>query len=179
MGKLETSQEQQETFALLGLAVALCQEIESKFAQSILLAMTEKQRKKYTTFGELLVARDKMTFGQLVMLFKEDWDLKPEFEHLLDCFVRERNVVVHRLTILEGHGLRTKRERQRINKRLAKFIDLAFLIHKAFNASYQASQEFQSWWLKEYQGTDLPFKVPNEAEDDIISFLDMIKYKRS
>src|SRR5258707_13620555 len=108
----------QETFALLGLAVHILHEIESHFAQATLLGLTDKQKRKHKSINDLWNARDKMTFGQLVAHFKEDWILESTFEGLLDRFVTERNVVVHRLTCLEGYGVQRSEDTKELNARL-------------------------------------------------------------
>jgi hypothetical protein len=79
----------QESFAVLGLAIHLLHEIENHFSQATLLGLAEKQKRKHQSINDMWAARDRMTFGQLVPLFKEDWDLQPEFEFVLDKFVEE------------------------------------------------------------------------------------------
>jgi hypothetical protein len=122
-------------------------------------------------------ARDRKTFGQLVSLFKEDWDLHPEFELVLDKFVQERNRVVHRLTKLQGFGVSTQRERQKLNARLSKFLDVAFLMRKIFHGAYLVSNEFARDWLKNHKGIEIPLETPEAWREDIDYFFAVAKYK--
>jgi hypothetical protein len=167
----------QETCALLGLAVHMLHQIELYFAQATLLGLTDKQKRKHGRIFDLWDARDKMTFGQMVAHFKEDWILESAFEKLLDNFVTERNIVVHRLTVLEGYGLRKAKDRKKVNARLTTFIDQAFLMCRFFRGAYAASNEFARYIVKDRQGIDTPLVTPKEWLEDRDMFLSLVTYR--
>jgi hypothetical protein len=177
MSKKPSREALQETFALLGMAVHMLHQIESNFAQATLLGVTNKQKRKYATINDLWNARDKMTFGQMVTHFKEDWILEPGFEELLDGFVAERNIVVHHLTALKAYGVERAKNRKKLNARIVAFIEQSFFIHKFFHGAYLASNEFASYAVKDVRGIDIPFTTPNEWLDDRDMFLSLVTYR--
>jgi hypothetical protein len=94
--------------------------------------------------------------------FKEDWSLDSTFESQLDNFVLERNVVIHRLTALDGHGLETTEDLNTLNARLLAFIEQAFLMRRFFHGAFLTSNEFASHTLKHARGIDIPLETPPE-----------------
>jgi hypothetical protein len=166
-----------ESLAGLGLAVHLMHEIESYFAQATLLGLTSKQRTKHHTVDEMWAARDRMTFGQLVLLFKEDWRLDPDFERQLDWFVNERNTIIHRITAMDEFDVNTAEGRQMLDRRLATFISAAYPMLRIFRGACIVSNDFSSFWLKEQKGIDIKHEVPDEWANDGELFLSVATYK--
>lgn len=169
--------ELQATFAALGMAVHVLHEIESYFAQAILLGLTDRQKRKHKNMNELWSAREKMTFGQLVAHFKEDWILEATFEGNLDNFVLERNVVIHRLTALDGYGVETTENLKTLNARLLAFIEKAFLMRRFFHGAFLTSNEFASHTLKHAHGIDIPLETPPEWIENRDMFRSLAIYK--
>ena len=118
-----------------------------------------------------------MTFGQMVLVFKEDWELDANFEKLLDAFVLERNFIVHRITAEEGYGVRSAQQRRKLNARLGKFIDQTFLMSKFFHGAYLASNEFARDMVKREQVIDIPLEIPEEWIERRDMFLALARYK--
>lgn len=167
----------QETFAFLGLALHMLHGIESHFAQATLLGLTERQKRKHRTVSDLWKAREKMTFGQMVLLFKEDWELDPDFEKLLDEFVSERNFIVHRITAEKGFGIASARDRRKLNARLATFIDKTYFMSEFFHGAYVASLEFARHMVRVQRNIDIPVEPPREWQERKDMFLALVKYR--
>lgn len=177
MTRATPSQALRESFAGLGLAVHLLHQIEQYFAQATLLGLTSKQRSKHATFSDMWAARDRMTFGQLVLLFKEDWSLDPDFEKQLDWFVGERNIIVHRLSALDGYELTNESGRNQTNARVANFVEAAYPMLRIFRGAYLVSNDFKQDWLKTHKGIDVSLEIPSEWEGDSELFLAVATYK--
>jgi hypothetical protein len=171
--------EVQETFALLGFAIHILHQIEEHFAQATLLGLSEKQQRKHSTINDLWNARERMTFGQMVLHLKEDWILEPAFEKQLDAFVAERNIVIHRLTSLEGYGVESPNELAALKERTAAFIEQEFLMSKFFHGAYLASNEFARQMVKEHDGMDIPLETPDEWKQNRDLFLSLVTYRHS
>lgn len=169
--------ELQDTFAALGMAVHVLHEMESYFAQAILLGLTDRQKHKHKNMNELWNAREKMTFGQLVAHFKEDWILDSTFEGHLDNFVLERNVVIHRLTALDGFGVETTEDLKTLNARLLAFIEQALLMRRFFHGAFLTSNEFASHTLKRAHGIDIPLETPPEWVKNRDMFRSLVTYR--
>ncbi len=170
--------EMEEVFALMGVALATLHEIERDFANSVLVGLTNRQRKKHDTVQDLLEARSKMTFGQLVGHMKEQWTLKPEVEFFIDTFLKERNAFIHGLTTLDGYNPRHKRQRARLRKRVETFIEMSLLARRIFRAANYASIDFAQWWLTQHGVEHEPLPRVESIEDDIDSFLEMLGDQR-
>ena len=118
-----------------------------------------------------------MTFGALISTMKEQWQLHPALEQFLDEFLQERNTFVHRLTTLDGFGLVRKRDRERLERRVDRFLDMAFAANQLFSAAQDASLSFAQNWLKEHKGIDVGVEFPEHAEREITSFLALVDLK--
>ncbi len=177
MSHATPSQALRESFAGLGLAVHLLHQIEQYFAEATLLGLTSKQRSKHATFNDMWAAQDRMTFGQLVLLFKEDWSLDPDFEEQLDWFVGERNLIIHRLSALADYNLTTESGRNQANARVANFIEAAYPMLRIFRGAYLVSNDFKRDWLKTHERVDIPLEIPDEWQGDSELFLAVATYK--
>ena len=174
--KLPSREALQDSFTRLGMALQILHEMERFFAQATLLGLTDKQRRKHETMNDLWAARDKMTFGQMVLLFKEDYILPLEFEKALDAFVLERNVIVHRITTLEGYRLDSTEDRERLNERISTFIEQALFFRKFFHGAFLASNEFARGILKS-GGVDIPVVTPDEWQAHVNLFRGLATYR--
>lgn len=179
MGKQAQKQDMQDVCAMMGLALTLLHEIEQELAEAFYVGLTEKQKKKHPTVNDLIAARSKMTFGQLVNLMKEQWQLDHGFDRFLDAFVDERNQFVHSLTTQEGFGILRKRDRNRLRKRLGHFINQAFLAKRLFRAARYTTVDFAQYWLKKHEGVDLNLPKIPEIEREIDVFLGLLGELRS
>lgn len=166
-----------ETLAGLGMALYVIQEIESYLAQATLLGLTARQRKKRKTFEDFWAARDKMTFGQLVEHFKEDWIVDSNFEESLDWFVSERNTLVHRVLVTDDFSLRSEKDREELNQRIVKFMDIAAFMKHVFHGGYLLSNEFLVDWGNKRSKVKVFLKTPEEWEDDIVLFRDIATWR--
>ena len=178
MGHPVQKKEMEEVFALMGIALATLHEIEKDFVSSFLVGLTERQKKKHVTMQQLLEAREKMTFGQLVNHMKEQWTLKPEVEYFIDSFLQERNTFIHGLTALDGFNPRYKRQRAKLRKRVEHFIEVALLARRIFRAAYYASNDFAQWWLREHQGVNIDLPANEDIKDEIAFFLELLGDQR-
>jgi len=167
----------QEVCAKMGLCLAMLHEIEDKFAKSILFGLNERDKRKGRPFKEVWASRDEMTFGRLVMIMKEKWNLNPELEEFLETFVKERNVFVHRLTSAKGFSLRSKRDRKRLEKRVDRFMELAFVANRLFTSALYTSIDFTQDWLKKTRGIDAGVRFPAEVQERIADFLELVDPK--
>jgi hypothetical protein len=179
MSRKPARAEMQETFALLGFAIHILHQIEEHFARATLLGITEKQQRKHSTINDLWSARERMTFGQMVVHFKEDWILETSFEKQLDAFVAERNIVIHRLTGLEGFGIEISSELAALNERITAFIEQEFIMSRFFHGAYLASNEFARHMVKERDGTDIPLETPEEWKPNRDFFLSLVTYRHT
>ena len=128
MTKEERLEEMEEVWAMMGLTLTIFHEIEYHLSQAFLLGINEKARRQDKKIKELLSDREKMTFGRMIGVMKEEWSLHPIFEMFIDAFVKERNIFIHKLTSLDGYNVLYKRDRNRLKKRLEGFIEVEMLM---------------------------------------------------
>jgi hypothetical protein len=127
---------------------------------------------------ELLEARNKMTFGQLVSHMKEQWILKPEVGQFIDFFLQERNTFIHGLTALEGYNPRYKQQRVKLKHRVLQFMEMALLARRIFRAANFASNDFASSWLKEHKDVDIKLPHDPNIQEEIDFFLELLGDQR-
>jgi hypothetical protein len=157
--------EMKDVFALMGLTLSILHEIEKDFSRAFVFGLTERDKKKGKTFGDLWEDRDHMTFGRMVSIMKEKWELDPVLELFLDTFVKERNIFIHKLTKMDGYGIFGKAKR----KKLAKRVDLFF----------QLTICFSKYHMEEYKKIDVDFQVPEEIMQEVSEFMSLLKPRES
>jgi hypothetical protein len=162
-----------EAWGLMGGALTLMHEIESDLAHAIFVGLTEKQKRKYPTLSALIEARKKMTFGQLVGLMKEQWEITPEFDGFLDMFVEERNHLVHDLTVLPGFSVDKARDRKKLIRRVGLFVQACYLARRIFRGAAFASIDFMAYRARK-QGFKIDIQTSEEIELRMAEFFDVI-----
>ncbi len=171
--------EMKDVFALMGLTLSILHEIEEDFSRAFLFGMTERDKKKGKTFGELLEDRDHMTFGRMVSIMKEKWELDPLLELFFDTFVKERNIFIHKLTKMDGYGIFGKAKRKKLAKRVDLFFRLTLMARKLFSSAFDATICFSKYHMEEYKKIDVDFQVPEEIMQEVSEFMSLLKPRGS
>lgn len=171
MTKEERLEEMEEVWTMMGLTLTIFHEIEYHLSQAFLLGINERARRQNKTIKEIMSDRGKMTFGRMIGVMKEEWSLHPIFEMFIDAFVKERNIFIHKLTTLDGYNVLYKRDRKRLKKRLAGFIEVSMLAQKIFESAWFVSMAFGVRLAEKEEGKKIPFDIPPEIAEGIKEFL--------
>jgi hypothetical protein len=98
--------------AKMGMCLVVCHKVEFYLANSFLLGVSEKQKRKYATFDELLGGRNKKTLGNLIRIIEELYDMNETFKSGLELFLLMRNKLVHGITTEKRFSFHTKKGRK-------------------------------------------------------------------
>lgn len=63
-------------YSLMGMALSICHEIEYFLSKSFIFAITEEQKRKYITINDLWEGWSKKTFGQLIRLIQDGYNIE-------------------------------------------------------------------------------------------------------
>lgn len=171
--------EMTEILGLMGMGLLVVQEIESDLAFSFVFGMSDRQRRTDRTVADLWVERDRMTFGQLLAALRGWWEPDPVLDEFLDGFLQARNMFIHRITRLEGHDLRYKRGRQRLNRKLQAFLNMAFVARELFKSARRATEILAVGWLEAADSSFTPIEVPPEVEEEAAMFVSLLRFKHA
>ncbi|MGO8370741.1 hypothetical protein ACC808_20155 [Rhizobium ruizarguesonis] len=93
---------------MLGRCLVRCQEIEKNLSNSFIFCAPQKNKPEGKTISDLQAEWKRLTFGQLVKMIKNDWEMVPEVEGALDLFKNSRNLFVHRLCTDPRYDISTR-----------------------------------------------------------------------
>ncbi len=148
---------QMHLFTMLGICTARCQEIEHLIAQSFILGVAEAQKGRYKTISDLVRAWQKKTFGQLLRLIDEGYEVDPVVRASLDLFLEMRNKLIHGITTDPRYDIDTSWGQDETIAFLKLFEILSRPIRKAFRASFYASIDYGNEYLiKDPQAPKVP-----------------------
>lgn len=91
----------------LGMMLIRCQQIEDYIAKSFILAISDKQKRKYETIEDIENGWRKKTLGNLIRCIEEGWEIDPFFKQFLDFFVQNRNMVIHDIAVSDRYDITT------------------------------------------------------------------------
>jgi len=126
----------------LGICLVRCQQIEHYIANSFLLGISEKQKKKYKTINDLRAGWKKKTLGNMLQSIEEAWEIDPIVKASFELFLNNRNTLIHGIATSEQYDIRTLWGQHELLSFL-KFFDIhSRMVKKAFRGSYYASLDF-------------------------------------
>jgi hypothetical protein len=126
----------------LGMCLVRCQQIEHYIAQSFLLGISQKQKRKYETINDLRAGWKKKTLGNMLQCIEEAWEIKPLVKENFELFLNNRNILIHGITTDERFDIQTHWGQLELLAFLNFFDVHSRIVKKAFRASYYASIQF-------------------------------------
>ena len=126
----------------LGICLIRCQQIEHYIAQSFLLGISKKQKRKYTTINDLRAGWMKKTLGNMLQCIQEAWEIHPLVKANLEFFLENRNLLIHGVATNERFNIRTRWGQRELLSFLNFFDVHSRIVKRAFRASFYASIEF-------------------------------------
>jgi hypothetical protein len=135
----------------LGMFLVRCQQIEHYIAQSFLLGVSKKQKRKYETIDDLRAGWKKKTFGNMLQSIEEAWEIHPIVKESFDLFLEHRNFLIHHIATSDQYNIRTSWGQDELLAFLTFFDAHSRMVKKAFRASFYASIDFgaKHWGVPE------------------------------
>ncbi|MFZ4761343.1 MAG: hypothetical protein ACOYK8_00815 [Alphaproteobacteria bacterium] len=151
--------------------MARCHEIEHALTNSfIFVAILNNQKNKSLTISDLKKSWKRKTFGQMMQLIEEGWDIEPTIKVALDGYKQMRNLLAHSLVIEERYDINTAWGCKELALFLSSFDLYSRLIKRVFQGSFYASIDLAASYLKTPKDIkNMVNEVLGEHEKELIS----------
>ncbi len=159
---------------MLGRCLVRCQEIEHNLARSFIFCAPHKKKQKNKTISDLTAEWSRLTFGQLIKMIKNDWEMLPELDGALDMYRHSRNLFIHRLCTDPRYDISTRWGVMEFLPFL-QFFDLQTkIVMRASEASLAASLDFA---VRQFGAPGDFEPLGDEHEERVAAFFEMFWMK--
>jgi len=134
---------------MVGMCLAVCQQIEHYIVHSFLLGVSERQKRKYQTIYDLRNGWKRKTLGNLLAAIDEGYEIEPLVRSSFDLFLQMRNQLIHGLLTSERYDINTDWGRRELLAFLSFFDIVAKSVRRVFRSSFYASIQFGVEYLSE------------------------------
>lgn len=121
---------------MLGTCITTIHRIENYITESFIFAIGNKKYDNYKITEVTKFWKEKFTFGKLIQLIEERYEIEPTIRRALDLFLIQRNKIAHGLTKDERYDIDTLWGQKETISFLALFLRNAWELEKIFEASY-------------------------------------------
>lgn len=152
---------------MIGKSMVLVHKLEDYITNSFIFAVGNK---KYSDFAISEVTKywkKNLTFGKLINLMKENYDIDEDFEDSLQLFLQQRNKIAHGLTKEERYDIDTLWGKKEIVGFLALFLKNAFALEPVIESAYITSIGLGYFIMEKESKT-----IPKELKEEIKNFYD-------
>jgi hypothetical protein len=162
-------------YSVMGIALSVCHEIEHYLSESFIFGITESQKRKYETINDLWEGWSKKTFGELIRLIQDGYNIEPIVKNGLELFRDMRNKLVHGITINERYNIHDEWGQKELLSFLDVFLTLANSIKQISFACYSASIQFGISLLEDEKKSTI--KLPEDALEELSLFCESFEIK--
>jgi hypothetical protein len=135
-------------FTLLGICIARCQEIEHLVAHSFILgALAPSERRGNSTISELIQRWKRKTFGQMLRVIDEAYEIEATVRASFQLFLEMRNHLVHGLTTDERFNIHSAWGQDETIAFLTMFELISRSVRQMFRSSFYASINYGNTYL--------------------------------
>lgn len=167
-------------FSAMGLALSHCHEIEYLLSNSFLiglLGLSDKEKSKYDTINDLNEGISKKTFGQLLRIIQEAFEIEPTIEASLNLFLNMRNKLVHGITKDKRYDIHDEWGQKELISFLDIFLILAKPIKEIALSCYVTSMQFGLEIMKK-EGLPV-IKLPEDSIEKLSMFCECFKLNKN
>jgi hypothetical protein len=150
---------------MLGMCLVRCHQIEDYISKSFILAVSDKQKRKYQTIRDLQIGWRKKTLGNMIICVKEAWEIDVTLDAGVEMFREMRNLLIHGITTHERYDISTEWGK----KELIQFIRLFDIGSRVVRLAFRSSYAFSLAYAIEHFGlqddfSDFSLSVDHEEE---------------
>lgn len=127
---------------MLGNAITTIHRIENYITESFVFAIGNKKYDDYTIKEATKYWKQKFTFGKLIQLIEERYEINKTIRNALDLFLVQRNKIAHGLTKDERYDIDTVWGQKEIVSYLALFLRNAWALEEIFEAAYITTMRY-------------------------------------
>lgn len=121
---------------MLGVSITTIHTIENYITESFIFAIGNNKYNEYTIKEATTYWKEKFTFGKLIQLIQERYEIKEVVHNALMLFLVQRNKICHGLTKDERYNIDTIWGQKEIIGYLALFLKNAWTLEYIFEAVY-------------------------------------------
>lgn len=168
---------------MLGDCMVTIHRIESYITESFIFAVGNEKYFDYTLEEVIKLLKDKFTFGKLIQLMEERYEIDEVVHNGLRLFLTQRNKIAHGLTKDPRYDIDTLWGQKELVAYLAIFLKNAWALEAVFEAAYITTMGVAGHLLKDNLNDPKELKFINDFEKDpdviekVSLFAEVFKFK--
>lgn len=164
-------------YSAMGIALTECHEIEYLLSKSFIFGISDEQKRKYDSINDLMEGWSKKTFGQLLWLIQDTFEIEPTLKTALQLFLEMRNKLVHGITEDKRYDIRDEWGQKELISFLDTFLSLSEPIKEIAFSCYVTSMQFGLELVKK---DGLPaIEFPEDSIEKLSVFFEFFNQKMS
>lgn len=154
--------------SMLGVCITTIHRIEDYITSSFIFAVGNKKYDNYTIDKATRFWKDKFTFGKLIQLIEERYEIDEVIHRSLKLFLTQRNKIAHGLTKDVRYDVDTIWGQKETIGYLALFLRNAWVLEEIVESAYIATMAFGFHLMKRETKDPELLKTIDEFENDPI-----------
>lgn len=159
---------------MLGVCLTTIHRIEALITDSFIFAVGNKKYDRYTIDEVMKLWKKRFTFGQLIQLIQERYEIDETVYNSLRLFLIQRNKIAHGLTKDERYDIDTVWGQKEIVGYIALFLKNAWVLGEIFESAYVVTMGVGFNLMENSEKDPELLKAINEFENDP-NILDKVK----
>lgn len=164
-------------YSAMGIALSRCHKIEYLLSNSFIFGFSDEQKRKYDTINDLREGWSKKTFGQLIRIIQDTFEIEPTLKASLELFLEMRNKLVHDITGDERYDIHDEWGQKELIAFLDTFLTLAEPIKDIALSCYVTSMQFGIEIMKK-DGVAV-VELPEDSIEKLSTFLEFFNLKKN
>lgn len=152
--------------SMLGVCLTTIHRIEDLISNSFIFAVGNKKYDNFTINDLKKHWRDEFTFGRLIHMIEERYEIDEIVHSALKLFLIQRNKIAHGLTKDERFDIDTLWGQKEIVGYLALFLRNAWILEEVFESAYIVSMGVGFTLIEDSERTPEIHKIQNDFEND-------------
>lgn len=153
---------------MLGICITTIHKIENYITDSFIFAIGNEKYGEFTIKEVTKLWKRKLTFGKLIKLIQERYEIDEDIHHALILFLTQRNRIAHGLTKDERYEIETVWGQKELVAYLALFLRNAWLLEEVFESAFIVSIGVGFNLIKENSDNPELLKTISDFEKDPI-----------
>lgn len=153
---------------MIGICITAIHKIEKYITDSFIFAIGNERYGEYSIKEVTSLWKRKLTFGKLIKLIQERFEIDEDVYYALTLFLAQRNKIAHGLTMDERFDIDTVWGQKELVGYLALFLRNAWLLEEVFESAYTVTMGVGFNLIKGDSDDPELLKTINDFEKDSI-----------
>lgn len=151
---------------MIGVCMTTIHRIENYITESFIFAIGNEKYGEFTIKEVTHLWKRKLTFGKLIKLIQERFEIDEDIHQALILFLTQRNKIAHGLTKDERYDIETIWGQKELVGYLALFLKNAWLLEDVFESAYIVTLRVGYNLMKEDSNNQELLKTISDFEND-------------